>query len=147
MDIVLLVKAFLTLIILLALLIFFLFYIPKKKKRAQKTKSYTTQTEPSDYQTLQSLLEVIKNRQSTTEELAVALELIIKYHGTIHPKLGIRLHPDFNLYGEVLLRICRHPNTNKDIILKFDRELEQKNEEYKKDINDFLTKGLNSRGF
>jgi len=147
MDIELLIKSFLGLVVILAILIFFLFYLPKKKKIVETKKKMRVDTQ--QYNTdhsLSILLEVIKNRASTAKELKEALDLVIKYHGTIHPKLGLRPHPDFDVYGEILLRICRHPNTNKNIILDFDKALELKNEEYKKDINDFITKGLNSRG-
>jgi len=146
MEITLLVKSFLGLVSLLAILIFFLFYIPKKKKIIKKKKQELQENKKSDVTSLDKLLDIIKNRASTAKELKDALDLVIKYHGTIHPKLGLRPHPDFDVYGEILLRICRHPNTNKNIILDFDKALEARNEDYKKDINDFITKGLNSRG-
>jgi len=57
----------------------------------------------------------------------------------------MRAHPDFDIYMEILFTICRHPNTNKDIVIKFDRELGRLNPEYKKEINEAITKGLNSR--
>ena len=63
----------------------------------------------------------------------------------MHKKLGLRAHPDFDIYMDILFTICRHPNANKDLIIKFDRELEELNSEYKKEINDAITKGLNSR--
>jgi hypothetical protein len=47
---------------------------------------------------------------------------------------------------DILFAICRHPNTNKDIIINFDKELEHLNPEYKKEINEAIAKGLNSRG-
>ena len=146
MEITLLVKSFLGLIVILGILIFFLFYIPKKKKIVKKP-IVTVKPKNGEYASLDELLQVIKNKKSTAKELGDALDLVMKYHGTIHPKLGMRPHPDFDVYGEMLLRICRHPQTNKDIILKFNRELEKRNEGYKREINDFITKGLNSRGF
>jgi len=146
MEITLLVKSFLGLVSLLAILIFFLLYIPKKQKIVKKKKQEIQELKKRDATSLESLLSIIKDRTTTAEELKDTLDLIIKHHGTIHPKLGLRPHPDFDVYGEILLRICRHPNTNKNIILDFDRALEAKNEDYKKDINDFITKGLNSRG-
>ena len=147
MEITLLVKSFLDLVFILAVLIFFLLYLSKKKKIIQnvQTKNSLNQKN-SDKHSLEYLLKIIKNRATTAQELKETLDLVLKHHGTIHPKLGLRPHPDFNVYGEILLRICRHPNTNKNIILDFDRALEAKNEDYKKDINDFITKGLNSRG-
>lgn len=146
MEITLLVKSFAGLIMLLAILIFFLLYVPKKQKVAKKLKEEVLKSKRNDYCSLEKLADIIRNKSSSKEELRDALDLILKHHGTIHAKLGLRPHPDFDVYGEILLRICRHPNTNKNIILDFDKALEAKNEEYKKDINDFITKGLNSRG-
>ncbi len=146
MEITLLVKSFLGLVVILAILIIVLLYLPKKKKVAKNKKQEIVASKSSDFISLEKLADIIRDKNSTKENLKEALELIIKYHGSIHPKLGLRPHPDFDIYGEILLRICRHPNTNKNIILDFDKALESKNEEYKKDINDFLMKGLNSRG-
>jgi len=150
MDIALLIKSIAGLVVVLGILIVFFLFSPgsnKKKKVQTKKKSYTQATKEKPKHELKDLLAVIRNKSSTTEELAEALEAMIKYHGKIHPKLGLRAHPDFDIYSEVILRICRHPNTNKDIIVKFDKELEKLNPEYKREINDSLSKGLNSRGF
>lgn len=146
MEVTLLVKSFIGLVLLLGVLILFLLYRSKQKKVAKKREEKAVKSKSSDYMSLEKLADIIRNKKSTKEELKSALDLILKHHGTIHSKLGLRPHPDFNIYGEIVLRICRHPNTNKNIILDFDRALEAKNKEYKKDINDFLTKGLNSRG-
>ncbi len=148
MDIVLLMKSIAGLVVILGILIVVFLYTPsgKKKKRSKETKHYTQAVKPEQQHELKDLLMVIRNKDASTKELAEALDLILKYHGHIPQKLGIRCHPDFDIYSEVLLRICRHPNTNKDIILKFDRELERLNPEYLREINDSLTKGLNSRG-
>ncbi len=74
------------------------------------------------------------------------MDLVLKSHGNIHKKLGIRAHPDFDIYMEMLIVVCRHPNTNKNIIIDFDKELLKLNPQYKAEINDAITKGLNSRG-
>ncbi|MBU0632889.1 hypothetical protein KKA17_09595 [bacterium] len=95
----------------------------------------------------ESLRKILKNKRSSTEDLGEALDLIIKYHGNIHPRLGIRAHPDFDRYMDILFTICRHPNASSKIIVKFDKELAQLNPEYLKEINDAITRGLNSRGF
>jgi len=154
MDILLLIKSIAGLVVILAILITLFFYKPfsstKEKKKESLQKEEEIKAEKSskkESHDLKDLLKIIRNKESTTEELANALDLVIKYHGKIPPKLGIRTHPEFYNYSEILLRICRHPNTNKDIIVKFDKELERLNPEYVREINDSLTKGLNSRGF
>lgn len=146
MEITLLVKSFVGLVTLLLLLITFLFYGLKKKK-VEKQAFAPREKWDNDYKSLVELLVVIKNKQSSSEELSVTLDLVMKYHGTIPTKLGLRPHPEFDIYGEILFRICRHPNINKNILFKFNRDLEKRNEEYKREINDCVTKGLNSRGF
>ena len=145
MDIVLLVKSGVGLLVLLAILIFFMISVPtaKKKKKAKPVVPVSNKLN-IDFDYLRA---IIRNKKSTSQELKETLDLILKYHGTIHTKLGLRAHPDFDMYMDVILHICRHPNTNKDLILKFDKELVSKNPEYKVEINDSLTKGLNSRGF
>ncbi len=148
MDITLLIQSFLGLVAILAVLIFFLFYVPKQKKEKEKKKIEERPKSSAviDYPSFKELVKIVKNKDSTAEDLSDALSLIIEHYGVIPPKLGVRTHPEFTAYAEIIIRICRHPNTNKNIIVKFDRDLEKKNPEYKKEINDFLTKGLNSRG-
>jgi len=46
----------------------------------------------------------------------------------------------------ILFAICLHPNTNKNIILSFNKELVRLNPKYKVEINGAISKGLNSRG-
>lgn len=147
MEITLLLKSIMGLVVILALLIFLLFLPATRKKREIELPSKDetlSQKRPEDTD-LQSLRAIIKKKKTTTEELKEALDLIIKYHGKVHEKLGLRAHPDFDIYMDILFTICRHPNTNKDIVIKFDRELGQLNPEYKKEINEAITKGLNSR--
>ena len=150
MDITLLIKSILGLVSILAILLFILLFLPnsrKVKEKKVKSKANMSKAKEAIQTDLDSLLEVIRDKNSTQDELKAALDLVLKYHGSIHDKLGVRTHPDFEIYSEIMLRICRHPNTSKNIILKFDRELEAKNPSYKREINDALSKGLNSRGF
>jgi len=145
MEITLLVKSIVGLVSLLGILIFFLLYTPeeKKEKKKKKTQAQPRKQEESD---LDSLRKIIRNNTSTTQELKNALDLVLKYHGTIHKKLGMRSHPDFDIYAEIMFTIARHKNITKNIIVKFDKELEKRNPEYKQEINNALMKGLNSRG-
>lgn len=124
--------------------------MPSKRK---KTGAQAIQKEPVKPEIknglktdLESLRAVIKNKKTKKETLKEALDLVIKYHGTIHKKLGVRPHPDFDIYMDILFTICRHPNTNKNLIVGFDSALTKLNPDYKKDINEAVTKGLNSRG-
>ncbi|MFT7003374.1 MAG: hypothetical protein ACJAWW_000720 [Sulfurimonas sp.] len=148
MDIVLLLKSIVGLVSILAILIILLFLTSSKKKKkvtVLSPKKVVTSVKTPLNTDLASLIKVIKNKKSTTKELQEALDLVIKYHGTVHKKLGLSAHRDFDTYMDILFTICRHPNTSKDVVLKFDRELERLNPEYKQEINESITKGLNSR--
>jgi len=144
-DITLLVESGMGLLVILTILIYFFFFSSKKKKVVKK--SIKKEPQPKKNNDFKHLISIIKNKKSTTKELKEALELVIKYHGTIHKKLGLRTHPEFDIYMDIIFTICRHPNTSKDIIIMFDKELELKNPDYKPEINSALAKGLNSRGF
>jgi len=144
MDIELLVESVIGLTVILVILVYFLLFSFKKKKVEKKV--VKPKAKPKLDIDLEHLRLIIKNKKSTSKELKSALDLIIKYHGTIHPKLGTRTHPDFDTYMDILFTLCRHPQTNKNLILDFDRELERLNPTYKIEINDSISKGLSSRG-
>jgi len=150
MDIALLIKSGMGLIVVLGALIFFFLYSMKKKKTTKEKTPSAKSSKPQkreDVKTdLKSLRAGIRNRKTSEKELKVLLDLVLKHHGKIHAKLGIRAHPEFDSYMEILMMICRHPNTNKNLIVNFDKELIRLNPSYKVDINDAVTKGLNSRG-
>ncbi|MDA3907639.1 MAG: hypothetical protein PF437_00985 [Sulfurimonas sp.] len=147
MEIVLLLKSIFGLVIVLALLIFLLF-LPsnrKKKETVAKKKASIPTTKNLKKTDLEYIRSIIKKKTTTTKELKDALDLAIKHHGKVHEKLGLRAHPDFDIYRDILFTLCRHPNTNKDIVIAFERELGRLNPEYKEEINESITKGLNSR--
>ena len=149
MELELIIKAIMGLVVLLAVLIFLLFLNPKKKESKKESSALRSiETKNSSYQKVDfaSLVKIVKNKNSSSKELYDAVGLIIKHYGTISKKVGIRLHPDFEIYADLLFTICRHKNTNKDIVVYFDRELRKLNPEYRKEINEAVTKGLNSRG-
>ena len=147
MEITLLLKSIMGLVVILVILILLLFLISDKKKEKGKisSKNIAPYEKPPLNTDLNFLISIVKKKKTTAKELKEALDLIIKHHGTVHKKLGLRAHPDFDIYTDILFTVCRHPNTNKDILINFDRELERLNPEYKKEINDAITKGLNSR--
>ncbi|MEN4045701.1 hypothetical protein [Sulfurimonas sp. NWX367] len=147
MDITLLIKSLAALSGALGILVLLYFYFlhakkPHKRNTAKKP-MHIREVKPD----FEMLLNVIKDKKSTTEELKEAVELILKYYGKIPQKLGMRAHPKFEIYSELILRICHHPNVNKDIIIKLDKELHRRNPEYALELDDSLTKGLDTRGF
>jgi len=155
MEVLLYIKSLLGLVVILSILLFFFFYsfdtkknrkkIVEKKLEPKKVKQEVLVKKISNFE-LPYLQSIIKNKNSDAQTLKEALEAIIQYHGKIHPKLGLRLHPDFDIYKDIIFTLCRHPNTNKDLIIYFDKNLSTLNPEYKSSINDTLTMGLDSRG-
>lgn len=143
MEVTLLIKAGIGLVVILGILVFIL-VLPANKKEKKKHKIRVS--EKKEKTDLESLRHIIRNRVSSKQELQNALNLVIKHHGKIPKKLGTRVNPQFDSYMEILIMICRHPNTDKDLIIKFDKELANLNPEYKSEINESITKGLDSRG-
>ena len=149
MDIALLIKGIVGLIVVLAVLIM-IFLLPakfgSKKEKSKKTPQEPIQTKQEEQLTFEQIRSIIKNRNSTTDDLAKAIDQLVLHYAKITPKLGIRSHPDFDKYVEIIVYLVRHPNTNKDLVLKLDKALSAANSEYRAELNDALTKALNSRG-
>ncbi len=147
MELTLLIQSGMGLLVILGFLVFFLVATSKAKKKKEVQKVKEVVQEKKQRTDIESLRAIVKNRKSTIQELKEALDLVIKYHGVIHKKLGLRPHPESQIYMDILFNICRHPNADKDIIVNFDKELGKRNSEYKKELNDAMMRGLNSRGF
>ena len=140
MDIILLLKSALALTFLLVILIYFFFSKPKKKQK--KKQKPVKAKQPTDLKYLSS---IIKDKNSDSEKLEETLDLILKYHGDIPDKIGTNNHPTFVIYADIVYSLCRHPNTKSKLVSGFTSSLEKRNEKYRPQINDVLTKGLNSR--
>ncbi len=144
------VKSIMGLIALLALLIFLLFYNPNKSKKrvvsSAKSVEESISSKELEESNLKVLIAMVKSKKSDAKKLEYALGMILKYHGKVHKKMGLRPHPEFMIYEDIIFTLCRHPHTNKDLIVNFDREFLKLNPDYKQEINDAITKGLNSRG-
>ncbi len=149
MDVVLLFKSIVGLVVVLGLLVLALLFSRKKQKKEQekvKKEEAAAQKVVEDAHSFEKLSAVIKQKGSSTEELKEALELIMKYYPTMHKKLGLRAHPESDVYMDLVFKLCRHKNANKKIIIQFMNDLEKNNPEYTKEINDAMMRGLNSRG-
>jgi len=144
MEITLLVKTIIGLVVVLGILVFIL-VLPKQQEKKKKQAKASSRKSSGPKTDLESLRHTIRNRMASKKELQEALDLVIKHHGHIPKKLGTRTNPGFDSYMEILIMICRHPNTDKNIILGFDKQLSALNPNYKSEINESITKGLNSR--
>ena len=145
MDLTLIIQSLLGLISLLAVLLFFLFYSFGEKKAPKEQKVKIQKPKKEVDISLEALRKVFRVENSSKEKLKETVALILEHHGSISEKLGSRTNPDFDAYAEILFYLARHQNSDKDIILQLDRGLSSRNPSYKKQINDALMRGLNSR--
>jgi len=152
MEIEFIIKSVAVLLVLLFLLILF-FVLPKKRKSLKRTNKkkkkervYNAhQVKKEDkVLTFDELRAIVRKRSSTTIELEKVVDQVIKNYNKIPPKRGIRSHPEFDKYIDLMMHLVRHRNTNKHLILKLDRALIDANPEYKVELNDTLSKALNS---
>ena len=132
MDVTWLIVLGFVLVLILALLVFLFFSSLKKKSLDAREQKHEKILD------LKALRAIIKDEKKSSKELKEALDLVLQNYAEIEHNLDI--------YQEIVFNICLHPNTNKNIILNFDRELRRVNPQYKTEINEALTKGLNSRG-
>ncbi len=138
-----LIILFILLVIILLILVIVYTAEPKDKAKKQQEKNEQNSIKIRSFN---QLYECIKNKSTSEKELTIASEEVLKHYATITPKLGSRPHPDFNKYATMIMSLCRHPNTTKSIILHFDKKLQESNPSYSREIESFLSKGLNSRG-
>ena len=131
MQVSFLIAVIIGLVVLLGVLFLFLFIGVKKKKESLSN----IKIQKND---LKTLLQIINNKNSSTEELRIVVNSVLE-------DFAIIKEDDFNLYAQMLLKIARHPNANKDIILRLDRGLSERNPTRKKEISDFTSQGLNAR--
>lgn len=149
MEIEPIIKLIMILVVILGILVFILVLRQNKKNKEKLSLSKEEDKEIKDDTPINTdlgfLLDILKDKDSSRDILAQTLDLIIKHHGKIEKKLGIKLHTDFDIYEQIIYTLCKHPHTNKNLILSFDRELGKINPEYKQEIGDAIVKGLNSR--
>ena len=125
---------------------FFYVYRPSKQKPQQIEEPFVTSTPRENIPSFEELYAIMKRRSTSTQALEKAAEQTLKYYGTIKPKHGIAPSKEFKNYGEMMFLVARHPNTTKEIILKFNTGLMAKNPAYKREIDEMLNRGLTARG-
>ncbi|MEA3523371.1 MAG: hypothetical protein U9R50_10375 [Campylobacterota bacterium] len=118
-------------------------YKPSKKKKLHvKEKEVKIRVQTPSFK---KLSDIIKNHASLNTDLYEASELILKHYGVIKAKHGLAPDKDFKRYAEVIFAIATHHNTNKELILMFDKELTRRNPSYKREIEEMLNRGLSAR--
>ncbi len=138
-----------TLVLLIVLIVLVIIYISRQKSRQsapQSTMADVPKEPKAAEKTFEQLLAVLKDKSSSAAQLAEAAGKIVELYGVIPKKIGSRPHPDFEHYQMAIVRLCRHPRINKDIIVSFDKALAAKNPEYATEIELSLKQGLSSRG-
>ncbi len=131
-------------IVLLSLLLVTLifFYINNRKKNVKYKELKSSKAPPA----FDALKRIIKDKKTSMLELEDAIADLMKYYGEIPPKRGLAPDKMFSEYATLLIAVCRHKNTNAKIVIKFDKQLREKNPSYVINIDEMLQRGLNSRG-
>ena len=145
MDIITLVILISAFALILGILIFFYVYKPSQKKSLHVKKEVEVEKK-AQVPSFKKLQDIIKKSTSSTSELRSAIELILKHYAQIKAKHGVAPDKDFKRYAEVIFAISRHPNTNKELVLMFDKELSKRNPSYTREIDEMLNRGLSARG-
>jgi len=128
--------------VLLFLLVAVLIYSSRAKKRKAQA---LTEVPEDRIPTFVELKAILKNKDATHDALQKAIESIVEYYGEIEPKVAGRQSKDFDRYMELIFIICKHPNTDKKLVLSFERDLARINPQYKRDLDHAVTKGLSFR--
>jgi len=130
----------------LMILVIYVLLSGKKKEPIKKPTTQNKAEKKHRDRSMKALKTIIKDKNTSAEELSSVLDLIIKYHGDIPTEHVGKKGTSFDPYIDILFTICRHPNTNKKIITNFDSALSKKNPNFAFGISDAVSKGLASRG-
>jgi hypothetical protein len=130
----------------LMILVIYVLLSGKKKEPIKKPTVQGKAEKKHRNRSMNALKTIIKDKNTSAEELSSVLDLIIKYHGVIPTEHVGKKGTSFDPYIDILFTICRHPNTNKKIITNFDSALSKKNPNFAFGISDAVSKGLASRG-
>jgi len=131
-----LIKSIIGLVVILSILIFFFVYSSNKK-----SEKIALNDKKPNKPSLIDLKRTIKNEKTTSEGLTKALDLVLQEY----PHIGINDEQTLNIYMLILMAICRHPHTNKNIIINFEKELVKLNPSYEAEIHKAIIAGLDSR--
>ena len=124
--------------VLLVLVLIYIFARTPSKEPAKAAPEATPRKAPEALRTLEVLEAVIRDRSSSKEELRSAVEAIGRHYGKIHATTLAR-------YSRIIMSLCRHPQTDKTIIVSFDKVLRQQNPGMRQELDLALRKGLDSR--
>jgi ABC-type multidrug transport system fused ATPase/permease subunit len=81
---------------------------------------------------------IFKSPHSSRSKLNDALNYMIEHHVVIPGG-------EFNRYENLIKSLCKHRNTDKTLVLKFDRALNKANQGHKKSLAKVLKSALNAR--
>jgi flagellar basal body-associated protein FliL len=136
---------FLLLVVLMGLLILVVVvYVVSGAKKAPveavaaPVKAKAPGKRPSSRLTFDAAEAIILDRGSSREDLAAAVDAISRYYAQVHATTLSR-------YSRIIVSLCRHPRTNKDLVVQLDRALQKQSPNLHQELDAALKKGLNSR--
>ena len=137
------------LVILIPLLLSYLVYPDEKLEKQIGKKKETLKPAINNDRKLnfEEIAEIFSRKESSKEAFLQAIEQLIKYHGNIHAKLGDLPHPDYKRYNALIIKLCKNPSADKDVIILLDQKLRARNPKYALNIDEAINKGLAGRGF
>ena len=124
--------------VILFALVSLLLFRSRKKKEPEEVK------EPG-IPTFEELKSILKNKDADNETLRDALDEIVALYGEIDPKIDGRPSKHFDKYMELIFIVCKHPNSDKRLVLDFEKDLARKNPQYIKNLDKAVTQGLSFR--
>ena len=145
---ILLVILFTLLILLLAS--YWLFPDEKPKEKVVSNKKQPEQKPQIDLSkplSFEQISQIFVDNESSKEEFLAAIEQLIRHHGKIHAKLGDLPHPDFKRYKELIIKLCKNTQADKDVIIALNQKLRALNMKYAFEIDEAVSKGIEGRGF
>lgn len=97
-----------------------------------------TRKPPKERPTFDAVEAIILDRSSSAAALEEAVEMISRYYTQVHATTLQR-------YIRIIVTLCRHPQTSKEMIVALDRALQNANPNWRPEIDAALKKGLESR--
>ena len=128
-------------------LLLVLLYVFGRKPTGEVPKAAVRSSEPdapvirpkAGVRSFDALEAIVLDRSSSKTELHDAVDEIARHYGKLYATT-------FNRYAHIIMALCRHPQTDKDIIIILDKALRKQNPSMRHELDMALQKGLNSRG-
>jgi hypothetical protein len=125
------------LVLLLLLVVIYLLNRPGPAPQ-RRSSGKAAQPKKGGLPAFDALEAVILDPKSPKAELSRAVDTIRRHHGTIRAE-------SLERYIHLVIALCRHPQTDKSLVIALDRGLQEQNPNFSQELEAALRKGLNAR--